>query len=221
VSSNLERNAIVTKGTQSKPATLLQSSRGHIPALAEVKSMHIPGLGQLSEGDCEGWLQSQPVPVRMFGGKLCRIVLEGYQDDENQTDFHKAIERLLAGGPDVLTDASESLYLYYKDYEEHWLEEGRAPLRASEVWQHVQFGDQLIVTRRPDGDKAVWVSIECECAWECEHGLELVLKHGASVTKLGPYDGHASNADSYSNPAFEHVVYVTIEMLYKAEHRFW
>jgi len=46
-------------------------------------------------------------------------------------------------------------------------------------------------------------TIECGCNWEREHGLQIVLREGLSVTKLGPYDGHLTNADS----SLESVVY--------------
>jgi hypothetical protein len=39
-------------------------------------------------------------------------------------------------------------------------------------------------------DQRVYVSVECECDWEPEHGLQIVFRDGATVTKVGPYDGH-------------------------------
>ena len=67
----------------------------------------------------------------------------------------------------------------------------RRRLRAS--------GLALLLTRR---------LIECGCDWEPEHGLELVLEDGARVTKVGPYDGHLTNAAAYADPTLESVVYV-------------
>ena len=80
-------------------------------------------------------------------------------------------------------------------------------IRAPEdVWRHVQLGDELWVQRAQSG--RWFVSIECECDWEPEHGLQLVLEDGARVTKVGPYDGHLTNAAAYADPTLEGVVYV-------------
>ena len=64
-----------------------------------------------------------------------------------------------------------------------------------------------MVFRRSSGDMRVYVSIECECAWEPEHGLQLVLQEGRRVTKIGPYDGHLTNSDAFARPDLEGVIY--------------
>jgi hypothetical protein len=64
-----------------------------------------------------------------------------------------------------------------------------------------------MVSRRAYGDKGVYVSIECNCDWEPEHGLQIVLKNGSEVTKVGPYDGHLTNSDAYADSTLEGVVY--------------
>ncbi len=55
-----------------------------------------------------------------------------------------------------------------------------------------------MVTRRPYGDKGIYISVECGCDWEEEHGLQLVLKNGLKVNKLGGYDGHLTNSDAFA-----------------------
>jgi hypothetical protein len=177
-------------------------------------SMNVPGIGELSQGECDGWLQSEPVPVPMFGGQLCRIVFDGYEGDARKEEHHAAVANFLAAGPAVLEAASDALYQYYREFEEYWLADGLAPLAsAADAWKHVRFGPAAMVSRRSSGDRAVYVSIECECGWEIEHGLEIVLRDGSKVAKLGPCDGHLSNADAYGRPAFEDIVYVSIDMM--------
>ncbi|WP_407939254.1 DUF6985 domain-containing protein [Microbulbifer thermotolerans] len=46
-----------------------------------------------------------------------------------------------------------------------------------------------MVLRRPYGDKLVYISLECSCDWEREHGLQIVFKQGLYVNKIGPLDG--------------------------------
>ena len=171
--------------------------------------MHVPGLGEVTQDEgFDDWLRSEPVPVPMFGGQPCRIVLEGYADDPDQDAFHAAVANLLAATPAVLRAADEPLFRYYKDFEEYWVGDGHAPIAsADELWRHVRLGDEPMVSRRPHGDRGVYVSVECGCDWEEEHGLQLVFKGGLRVTKLGGYDGHLSNADAFADGSLEDVVY--------------
>lgn len=169
--------------------------------------MEIPRLGEVTKDEHSGWYYSKPVPVSMFGGRQCRIVLEGYDEDERKDEFHVAIANFLSATPAVLREADEPLFRYYKDFEEWWLKD-REPIRsADELWQSVRLGSEPTVCRRPYGDKGIYVSVECGCDWEEEHGLQLVLKNGLKVNKLGGYDGHLTNSDAFADESLEHVIY--------------
>lgn len=52
------------------------------------------------------------------------------------------------------------------------------------------------------------------CAWEPEHGLQLVLREGRSITKLGPYDGHLTHSDAFARADFAGIVYVRHALLF-------
>ena len=80
-------------------------------------------------------------------------------------------------------------------------------IRPGELWRHVEIGDQPVVARRAHGDKGVYISLECNCDWEPEHGLQLVFKDGRAVCKVGPFDGHLTNSDAYADASLEHVIY--------------
>jgi hypothetical protein len=144
----------------------------------------------------------------MFGDKKCRIVLEGYDEDERKDEFHVAIANFLSGTPAILREADEPLFQYYKDFEKWWKEDGKTPIRSGdELWQHVRLGSEPMVIRRAYGDKGIYISVECECGWEEEHGLQLVLKNGLKVNKLGQYDSHLTNSDAFDDESLEDVIY--------------
>jgi len=144
----------------------------------------------------------------MFSGRPCSFVLEGYDEDERKDEFHRAIANFLSGTPAVLREADKPLFRYYKDFEQWWLEDGNPPIRPSDdPWRHVHFGSDPVVSRRAYGDKGIYISVECECDWEEEHGLQLVLKNGLRVNKLGGYDGHLTNSDAFADERLEHVIY--------------
>jgi uncharacterized protein DUF6985 len=175
-----------------------------------VRSMNIPCLGNVVKDEKFGSYYSQSLRLPLLNDKECRIVVEGYDDDERTDDFHVAIRNLLTCPFSVLKAAEEYVYTYYRDMNSHWeLSDQEFILinSPSEVWDHVQFGTEPRVTRRAYGDRAIYVSIECNCDWEPEHGLQIVLKNGERVTKVGAYDGHLTNSNAYDDESLEHVVY--------------
>ncbi|SDI56196.1 DUF6985 domain-containing protein [Nonomuraea jiangxiensis] len=173
--------------------------------------MQIPGLGPVLVDDV-GWYQSEPVPVPVLGGERCRIAVEGYDDDPAPEDFHAAIRTFLALDRSALTAATPSIFAYYRDVtddivaagDDDWYVEIEGP---HDVLDHIQFGDNPIVSRDSYGDRHVYVSLVCECDWEVEHGLQIVFRDGRTVTKVGPCDGHLTNAAAYADDSLDGVVY--------------
>jgi hypothetical protein len=172
--------------------------------------LQIPVLGTVTKDERFGWLYSDPVALRIFGNKPVRIVLEGYEEDQNKEDFHAAISKFLATGPEVLMAAQVDVFSFYSDINQYYepADEDFVHIDAErEVWKHVRFGDEAVVGRRAYGDKGIYVSVECNCDWEPEHGMQIVFKNGETICKVGPYDGHLTNADAYADELLENVVY--------------
>ncbi|WP_410646331.1 DUF6985 domain-containing protein [Amycolatopsis sp. cmx-4-54] len=174
--------------------------------------MEIPGLGQVALDTEFGWYRSQPLAVPVLGGALCSIVLEGYDDDQRPGDFHEAIHTFLTLNPSVLVAATPAIFAYYRDVMNELVAAGDEAVVVEvdgphSVLDHVRLGDEPIVSRDVYGDRHVYVSLECECDWEPEHGLQIVLRDGRSVTKVGPYDGHLTNSAAYADNELEGVVY--------------
>jgi Domain of unknown function (DUF6985) len=170
----------------------------------------IPGLGAVTKDMEFDWYQSKALAVPALGGKLCRIVVEGYDEDPKKDDFHIAIGNFLSISSSVLTEAEPHIFRYYQAMNDNWKpddEEFVLIKSPGEVWRHLGLGDEPMVTRRAFGDKAIYISLECECDWEPEHGLQIVFKNGLRVNKVGPYDGHLTNSDAYADESLEDVVY--------------
>ncbi|BBB58302.1 hypothetical protein UNDKW_0029 [Undibacterium sp. KW1] len=75
--------------------------------------------------------------------------------------------------------------------------------QPSDVWQHIQYGYEALVSQRPNGDKTVYVSVECDCDWDVENGLQLVFRNGKEISKLGPFDDYLSNADAFGEASLD------------------
>lgn len=173
--------------------------------------MEFPRLGRLNGPDDLGWLRSRPVLVPLTG-RQSEIVLDGYLDDAAREDFHRAVAGFLGLEQTALRFWEKWVFAYYRDIRARVAAANEASVpaigAASRVWAHVRFGRDVLVSRRARGDRAVYVSLECECDWESRRGLQLVLREGTGVVKIGPYDGHLSNADAFADPRLEHTVYV-------------
>jgi hypothetical protein len=177
-----------------------------------VMDVQIPGLGTVVEDADLGWYRSAPTPVTVLGGTACRFVLVGYDDDPAQEDFHAAIRTFLALDRSALDAAASSIYAYYRevmdavlaDGDDEWYVEIEDP---QHVLDHVRLGDEPTVSRDSFGNQHVYVSIECECDWDPEDGLQIVFRDGATVTKVGPYDGHLTNSAAYNDDQLVDVVY--------------
>ena len=172
--------------------------------------MEIPGIGLVIKDTDFEWYYSEPLPVAVLDGQLCRIVVEGYDDDPNKEDYHTAIANFLAIDRSVLAASEEHVFQYYKRYSES-CGSGDDDFvfidSASQVWRHVRLGTKPYVTRRAYGDTGIYISLECGCDWEEEHGLQIVFKNGLKVNKVGPYDGHLTNSDAYADDSLENVIF--------------
>jgi len=175
--------------------------------------VQIPGLGAVTKDDGLGWYISDEITIKVLGSQQCRVCVEGYDEDHDKAAFHEAIANLLAADEDILWAASAYVFEYYEDLRPHLLPSDLARMNIAtptDVWRHVQFGSEVIVSRRGRGDRRKYASIECNCDWEREHGLLIVFRDGCQVTKIGPYDGHLTNSDAYARSEYEDVVYVRI-----------
>jgi hypothetical protein len=170
--------------------------------------MEIPGLGAVTE-DSDGLYSSAALLVPVLGNATCHILVDGYDDDPAKADFHAAISTFLALDEPVLKAAGPAIFEYYQDVKSEIAadEEVVSITGSDDVWKHIHFGGEVTVSRDHYGDRRVYMSLECECDWEPEHGLQIVFRDGRTVTKIGPFNGHLTNAAAYARADLEGVVY--------------
>lgn len=175
-----------------------------------VTGVQIPGLGKVVEDADLGWYRSEAIPVPVLGGASCCFIIDGYDADPAPADFHAAIRTFLALDSSALTAAEPWIFAYYEDVKDDvaaddtdWYVAIDGP---HDVFEHIQLGNEAVVARYA-GDGHVYVSLECECDWEPEHGLQIVFRDGRVVTKVGPYNGHMTNSAAYADAALDGVVY--------------
>jgi hypothetical protein len=154
--------------------------------------------------------QFEPVMIP-FLGRRCRFLFEEQPDDPK---VRVAIERILEPACKLLDAAEPFVVEYCKDILALYPKGEGPPVnleKPGDVWSYVQFGKEFNVTRRTQGDSddGIYFSMECNCDWEPEHGLQLVIRNGTSIAKVGSFDGHLTNADAFADPSLVGVVYVS------------
>jgi len=152
------------------------------------------------------WLVSEAIKISYFGG----VPLEFVFDDElvpGTDDFvqkKKAVDNFLAlPFADAISD-SPFIFENYKYVRERFLEIGWEPEeirleRPEDIWTAVH-PNSVVVSRRPRRDEDVYISVECNCDWEIEHGLQLVFRQGKVLTRVSSYDGHLTESDAFDMP---------------------
>ncbi|MEU4193146.1 hypothetical protein AB0E69_14700 [Kribbella sp. NPDC026611] len=179
--------------------------------------MEMPGVGPLTLDEDLHRYFSGPVTASVLGGVVGQVVLpSSYVADDDKEAVHAAVTAFLTNDDSALHAASADAFAYYLDTVRESREQGwNEPLpdiaEPEQVWAYVSLGHEFHVERDTDGQ--VYVSIECECAWEPEHGLQLVLRAGTTITKLGPFDSHLTNTTAYARDDFANVIYVSTSML--------
>jgi uncharacterized protein DUF6985 len=178
------------------------------------ETLHHPRLGGLILVDDLGGYVSDLMSITSLGGHRCRFVIAEYAEDPNPAEIDAAIAAMLVPEANLLAQAQPHVTQYRDDILS--LEEAApryAMAEASAIWSQVRLGDTLYVTRRAEGDAedGVYASLECNCDWEVEHGLQLVVRGGATISKIGPYDGHLTNADAFADRTLVNVVYCALE----------
>lgn len=164
-------------------------------------SLRHPSLGQLTLDEGMGWWEAEGVPVPMFGDKTIVITIQ--PDDENgpiAPDLFAAVEAMLALGPAALNEITPHVWANYDEFRDAVGEEDVFEIDpTADIWFFVHPGNAAV--ERRDGD--IYVSFECNCEWEIEHGLMLVLKDGKRWVKVSDYDGHVTDGHAFAKPLLD------------------
>ncbi len=166
----------------------------------------IPAIGELTQdGSIPEWWESRPVPVPFFSGAPLRFVVDHEPDDPSAPyppDVEDAVVNFLALDEADRTAASGEVFENYREVVESVDGdfEGVPVGGPTEVWGLVR-PQEVFVSRRDEGERNVYyVQVLCECAWEEEHGLQLIFRSGHKLVRVSSQDGHLTDADAYGLP---------------------
>jgi hypothetical protein len=134
---------------------------------------------------------------------------------EKQVLRSAAIGSFIAGGTQLLDEATPFMWAYYRATATEFTPEERIQYGipkipdSADIWEHVQFRHppEWRLGRGPLAPGRSYLSFEGEVSWEPEHGLQLVYEDGQRVCKVSQYDGHLTVAHAHGDPSLLGVVF--------------
>ena len=170
----------------------------------------IPCVGAVTaESRFPHTLLSKPLAVGMLDNTECTFEFPWYFQEPAPEEIDTAVENFLSADKSVLMQSQDYIWNYYSDCYRDCITRDDQPLllqSRDQVWDHIQFGNRIKVRRKGD---AIYLSMECECDWNIDDGLQIVFKRGEVISRISAYDGHMTNASSWNDPSLQGVVYVT------------
>jgi len=135
----------------------------------------------------EDLFESKPISIPYFDNKELKISFVEAKHEPYLKEADQVLERFLKMEIQSRLNDSELVHEYYSQT----LKLGYCKdLRLSsikDIWNFV-IPNEIIIDWEDEGKYYLWVS--CGCAWEEEHGLQLVFKNGENLTRASGHDGH-------------------------------
>ena len=167
----------------------------------------------LFDTECE-CRKSTTVKVPVLGNIECTFRFPELNQEAEvfPIEFETALRNFLRLPDGWLQNCSQYLWEYYRDMVETIGEENTDPIDPDEdILTKIEFETEIEV-RWDCVENDVYVSFGGDCDWEIEHCLQISLRNGHVLSKVGDFDGHVSNADAYARPDLKDVIYVKRSM---------
>ena len=159
-------------------------------------SITLQSVGRLDRSDFEDWWRAV-VDVPMLENPLPVTVTDFNPQDPAQHAhaalFDAAIAAFLrfdareraASGLKILANCHAYIEAIGEEDWNRAMAQCRDPIA---IWQFVQPKDLYV--QYHEETASAYVTLACECAWEEEHGLQLVYRDGMTLTRVSEQDGH-------------------------------
>ncbi|MEP7453981.1 hypothetical protein [Phyllobacterium sp. SB3] len=165
-----------------KPRPVLQ------PFMSDVAGEIVP--------DSSGfWQAAAPLALPLADGEPLPVTMSGITAGDVAL-IDKALMNFLAMRAEAREDASLHVLSQCREFLNFVGTDGDAERQAmmaisdpAEIWRYVTI-EELLVERHDTGDEPViYIALLCRCAWDEEHGLQLVYRDGLMLTRVSEQDG--------------------------------
>jgi hypothetical protein len=147
-----------------------------------------------------GW-RSEPMRASVFSGRP--IVIQLLRDEAAEpisAEEFAALERFFAMPAARALEIIPHLWAYYCEVRDNSDPKPALISGPGEIWKHV-FPKNVDALLGDDG--FVYLSLEGECDWEPEHGVQLVLQNGDRWVRVSDYSGHLTDGQAFGCPALD------------------
>ncbi|MDD5769834.1 MAG: hypothetical protein PHE25_02610 [Candidatus Gracilibacteria bacterium] len=151
------------------------------------------------------WWKSEEISVPYFENQKIQFVIEKKLDEDNAI-FDNVISNFLKLNEKDKLKISKYAYESYKDFVNIVGEDefNFVLNKQEDIRKYIHPYKIYITKRRKDG--LVYLSINTNCDWEEEHGLQIVYKNGNEIVRVGPIDGHLLCIDAYGDLSRENKI---------------
>ncbi|MEQ8810877.1 MAG: hypothetical protein RIE59_17530 [Imperialibacter sp.] len=135
----------------------------------------------------EDTFESRPIEIPYFENKAFKIgfVEASYEPYLKEAD--EVLGRFLRLNSLTRRENSQIIHEYYSEILKHGYCEKLELDSVSDIWKYVRPKEIVIDW---EDDRKFYLIVSCGCAWEEEHGLQLVFKNGDRLTRASGHDGH-------------------------------
>lgn len=170
------------------------------------KTIQSKTIGPLKQTDfLPDWWESADIAIPYCDNKPLCICITDYvpgSDQKFMEEADVALANFLALTNADRLNISALVVKNYTDYMESADEENKPVLTLNDdtdIWNYVT-PKEIYLSRRDRRDKDIYIQIDCDCTWEQEYGLQLILRQGKKITRVSEIDGELTDADAYDIP---------------------
>ena len=140
--------------------------------------------------------ESDPISVPLFNGSTLKVqIFDRDADDLFAPREEEALQRFLSLPSERATETIPHLWRYYQDV---FAAVGPPDIPRiagpSKILDHAQ---PRWISLHQDENEVVYISIEGECDWEIEHGIQLVLQNGDRLVRVSDCSGHLTDGRAW------------------------
>lgn len=166
-------------------------------------------LGTLSQNEkIPTWWQGKPVEVQLISIEL-PITFMDFDPAEDATFIQEAdaaLTHFLSLNSFYKFEIAKHVFANFQEFCNYVPQSDLPPdLQKVQALNILSFVDPtaLYLSRRTKNDKDIYIIMTCECAWDQDHGLQLVFRQGKKLTRVSDQDGHLTEADAFNKPDAE------------------
>ena len=137
--------------------------------------------------DDEDMFESEPIGIPYFDNSELKVGFVEPKYEPYLKEADEVLERFLKLGTPTRLEDSNMVHNYYSEILKHGYCQKLELESISDIWDYV-IPKEILIDWEYHGK--FYLQVSCGCAWEEEHGLQLIFKNGERLTKASGHDGH-------------------------------